>query len=259
MKSMKLTVKRLSVAVVAVLVSATAIGAEKSAFLRLERDFATTKEVEASPLYRKKIAFIGDSYVQNHARPISESWHYLLAEKYQMHYWNFGRNGNCMVLPRSQGEKTMCKRYVDIPKDVDYIVVVGGHNDTGVLRRLGDGVAEADAAEVRAKQEALLAEFKSGFRRFVAALKADYPKAKIVFVTPWAVDRPFFPEIIATIKAETAVAGVSCYDAASLSGVNPNDAEYRKRYFQSTKDTAHLNAAGHKRMFGKIESFFNSL
>ncbi len=229
-------------------------------YLKFERDFAPAAGIESSPLYRKSIAVLGDSYVQNHRRPPEESWHCRLAEKYQMHYYNYGRNGNRMVFPHPKQGTVMLERYTEIPKDIDYIVVIAGHNDANAINRLnGDhAVTETDPLTEQAKA-AMLDEFKRGCRRFVTSLKADYPKAKIVFVTPWAVDSPFFPEVIATIKAETAAADVPCYDAASLSGVNPNDADYRRRYFQGEKDTAHLNAEGHRLMLEKIEPFFNAL
>ena len=229
-------------------------------YLKLDRDFAPAPGIEQSPLYRKSIAVLGDSYVQNHRRPITEAWHCLLAQKYQMHYYNFGRNGNRMVFDHPKQGATMLKRFTEIPKDVDYIVIIAGHNDANAIDRLnGDNAVTDSSPETSEKKSEMLATFKDGCRKFISALKTSYPKAKIAFVTPWAVDRPYFPEVIETIKAETAAAGVACYDAATLSGVNPNDPEYRKKYFQRDNDTAHLNAEGHKVMLGKIEHFMNAL
>lgn len=234
-------------------------------YLKLDRDFASAEtpvaeETSSSPLYRKKIAFLGDSYVQNHHRPATEAWHCLLAEKYRMHYLNFGRNGNSMVFPHPKQGKPMRERFVEIPDDADYIVVIAGHNDANAIKRLnGDKAVTDDSEETKAKREEMIAQFKKGCREFIAALKARYPKAKIAFVTPWAVDAPYFPFVIETIKSECASQGVPCYDAAALSGIDPNDPQFRARYFQGASDTAHLNAEGHKLMLQKIEPFFLAL
>lgn len=236
-----------------------------SGYLKMERDFASAEtpvadEVAKAPLFRKKIAFLGDSYVQNHRRPATEAWHCLLAEKYQMHYLNFGRNGNRIVFPHPKQGTVMMQRFTEIPDDADYIIVIAGHNDANAINRLnGDKAVADDSPEIKEKRTAMMTQFSAGFHEFVTALKARYPKAKIAFVTPWAVDSPYFPFVIDTIKSETAAQGIPCYDAASLSGVNPNDEEYRRKYFQAANDTAHLNAQGHKLMLDKIEPFFLAL
>ena len=234
-------------------------------YLKLDRDFAdaqavVSEETASSPLFRKKIAVIGDSYVQNHRRPSTEAWHCLLAKKYQMHYLNFGRNGNRIVFAHPKQGTPIMTRFTEIPADSDYIVVIAGHNDANAINRLnGDHSVANDTEEAKAAHAKMLDEFKQGFHSFVAAIKERYPTAKIAFVTPWAVNSPYFPEVIAIIKEETAAAGIPCYDAATLSGINPNDGDFRSRYFQAAGDTAHLNAAGHEIMLGKVEKFFNSL
>lgn len=232
-------------------------------YLRLDKDFTPTNVVEGaavSPFAGKKIAFIGDSYVQNHRRPIPETWHYRLAEKLGMHYYNFGRNGNCIVFANPRRGTPMMKRFGEIPKDVDYMVVVAGHNDACDIAQLGGQHSIPEPTEEqKAEQAKKLAEFKTGVANFITGIKERYPRTTLVFVTPWAVERPFFPEVIATIKEETAKAGVACYDAAALSGINPNDADFRKKYFQGEKDTAHLTFDGHGLMLAKMETFFAGL
>ena len=48
-------------------------------------------------LFGKTMLVLGDSYVKNHRRPVTETWHYKLAEKYHMDYRNYG-NGSSMCL-----------------------------------------------------------------------------------------------------------------------------------------------------------------
>ena len=120
-------------------------GSFRRACKPIERtDEGVSEAVRAAPLFRKSIAFIGDSYVQNHKRPIEETWHYRLAEKYQMDYSNFGRNGNDVVLDRVDGKNwgaNVCVRFGELPP-ADYIVVIGGHNDAGQIGHYADGAAK---------------------------------------------------------------------------------------------------------------------
>ena len=245
-------------------VATLAVGvAQADGYLRLDKDFSPTNIVEGatvSPFAGKKIAFIGDSYVQNHRRPITETWHCRLAEKFGMHYYNYGRNGNCIVFANPRRGAPIAKRFGEIPRDVDYLVVIAGHNDACDIAQLGGQHSIPDpTAEQQAEQMKRLAEFKAGLAGFIDGLRKRYPRATLVFVTPWAVERPFFAEVIAAIKEETAKAGVACYDAASLSDIDPNDADFRKRYFQGEKDTAHLTYEGHGLMLEKMEGFFGQL
>lgn len=216
-------------------------------------------EVKSAPLFRKKIAVLGDSYVQNHHRPIEETWHYRLAEKYQMTYLNYGRNGNTMIFDNRRRGVAMKRRFAEIPSDVDYLVVIAGHNDAYEIDRLGGKHTVADSEETIPKKQAKLAAFKAGVPAFVEKLKARFPKAKIAFVTPWGLKRPYFAEVIDAIKLATAAAGVACYDAAALSGIDVNSDDVRAKWFQEKRDTAHLNADGHAVMLGKVEPFFLGL
>ena len=62
-----------------------------------------------------------------------------------------------------------------------------------------------------------------------------------------------------TLKAILSLAaafGIAYCDAAALSGIDVNSEDFRAKYFQVKRDTAHLNAAGHALMLGKIETFF---
>lgn len=228
---------------------ACAIFAAKGAsYLRLDEDFRTGKPTARDKYENRTIAFIGDSYVQNHHRPIQEAWHYSFAKAHHMRYVNLGRNGNRIVYGNSKTGTSICKRFKEIPEEVDYIVVIAGHNETSAI-------AEADEA----KRKQILKDFPGYFRKFLQDVKKTYPKAKLVYVTPWNVDRPYFKEVLETIRKETKAEKVPCYDAAKDSGIDPNDEDFRKKYFQAPNDTAHLNAEGHKLMLQKMEKFFKDL
>ncbi len=244
----------------------TAAALNAATYLRLDRDFAAEaptvadQSEHASPLDGKKFAVLGDSYVQNHKGAITDTWHCRLAQKHRMHYWNFGRNGNCLAFSVSGRGPAMFKRYKAIPAEAELIVVIAGHNDANVISQLktSNPVAD-DTEENKAAHAKMLAEFRTGCQALIDGIRANYPAAKLAFVTPWAVDKPYFRETIDAIKSVTAAAGVPCYDAAALSGIDPNSEEFRKQYFQSPGDDAHLNAAGHALMLEKVEPFLASL
>jgi hypothetical protein len=197
------------------------------------------------PLYGKTINVIGDSYVRNHRRPYQEAWHYLIAEKYSMTYNNYGRNGGCIAFDRSREGfgPSMLVRYAQMTDSADYVLVVAGHNDAV---KVGES---ADSLAMFADSLSLLCE----------RLIDKYPDAKLAFVTPWNVERPGFRQVISKIKDVCASYSIPVFDAASCSGVYVRNENFRRKYFQSANDTAHLNAAGHRLVMNKFEKFLLSL
>ena len=206
-------------------------------------DVAT--EISSAPMFRKTMVIIGDSYVQNHKKPIEETWHYRLAEKYQMKYFNYGRNGNTIAIDRGpRGGTPIIKRYGEMHKPADYVVIVGGHNDAGEI----------------GKDMEKLPVFREGVKKLIVALKKRYPGSKLVFVSPWNVQRAGFAEVLATLREVLPEEGVAFYDAAALSGIDPHDKEGEKAaLWQGPTDTAHLTYAGHTIMLEKMEPFFLGL
>ncbi|MBP5790909.1 MAG: hypothetical protein J6W80_01440 [Kiritimatiellae bacterium] len=218
-------------------------------FLRKTKPIKETDDaadnIKSAPLFRKTLVIIGDSYVQNHRRPAEETWHYRLAEKYQMQYFNYGRNGNTLVIDRGpKGGTPMLKRYGEMHSPADYVVVIAGHND---------------ACNMKLEDPASLETFRDGVKKFVDVLKKKYPGAKIVFVSPWGVNRKGFAEVLDTYRELLPGMGVAFYDAARDSGIDPNDEAVRSTLFQAPNDTAHLNIKGHALMLEKMEPFFLSL
>ena len=179
----------------------------------------------------KSVCFIGDSYVANHGCPVSETWHYRVAEENGMKYYNLGRNGNSAVFERdSIYGLPILQRYSTIPADADLIVIIAGHNDAYIV------------GENLEKQ----AELRQGIDKLLKCLKRNYPKSKIGWVTPWNVEYNGFQAVLNIVNEVCRQNGVVVLDAALTSGINPNDSAFRSRYFQSSADNAHLNAAGHE-------------
>lgn len=203
----------------------------------------TVSYADESVLEGKNITVIGDSYVYNHSCPQNETWHYKVAAKNGMSYTNLGKNGICIAYHRSRFGEPLCVRYKSIPRESDYIVIVAGHNDAYFVNE------DLQQQEVlRTKMDELL-----------LGLKRNFPQARIGWVTPWNVEYKGFPATIAIIKEVCQKHGIPVLDAAQTSGVNPNDATFRSKYFQRHNDTAHLNNAGHDLLIHWGEQFLMGL
>ena len=201
--------------------------------------------LRATSLYGKTLVIFGDSYVQNHVRPVEETWHYKLAAKYNMEYRNFGWNGNCVAYDRTAENfgPAMYERYKVLPEHADYVIVCAGHNDASRMMYTGEGTDF----------------FREKLKVLCEALVRKYPSAKLCFVTPWAVPRPMFPEMTAVLLEVCGSYSIPVFDATRDSGIYVWDEEFRKLYFQSPGDTAHLNAAGHDLFMPKMEHFLLGL
>ncbi len=197
-----------------------------------------------NPLRGKKIGFIGDSYVRNHREPVENTWHYKFARKHGMQYFNYGRNGNCIALDLKQWGTAMYKRYADMRDDLDYIVVIAGHNDASHGRLDSIGIDT----------------FKERLAILCEGLIEKYPKGKIFFFTPWTCDNFVGSPRQRVVDAMQEVCGsygIPVFDAARHSNIFANSQQFRKIFFQGGKgtDTAHLNSRGHDRFLPVAEHF----
>lgn len=194
----------------------------------------------------KTIVMLGDSYVKNHRRPYEESWHAKVASKLGMEYVNFGRNGSSIAFDRTKDGfgPAMTVRYKEMPDSADYVVVIAGHNDADYLRTHGIE---------------LWNDFCTGLDTLLAGLKEKYPEAKIGFVTPWAVDRQYFPEVTQQIREACKAHGIKVLDMAAMNVIDVNNPEFRECYFQGPNDTAHLNSEGHDLLLSVGEEFIRGL
>ena len=199
---------------------------------------------DIDPLKGKKIGFIGDSYVRNHREPVENTWHYKFARKHGMEYYNYGRNGNCIALDLKQWGTGMYQRYKDMRDDLDYIVVIAGHNDASQGRIDSIGIDT----------------FKERLGILCQGLIEKYPHAQLFFFTPWTCDGFVGSPRQQVIDAMLEVCGsygIPVFDAARRSNIFVTSEQFRKIYFQGGKgtDTAHLNSKGHDRFLPVAENF----
>jgi lysophospholipase L1-like esterase len=207
---------------------------------------AQAQEKYTDLLKGKTINVIGDSYVANHKRSRSESWHSKFAQKHGMTYNNYGRNGGCVAFDRTKegfGPSLMV-RYNEMSKDADIIVIIAGHNDATKIGQSKDS----------------LKMFTDSLSLLLTTLKETYPNTKIGYVTPWFVDRDGFSQTIKAIKKvcrKHDIPLLNNYRKKSI--IKVRDPKFRKQYFQGENDTAHLNNAGHDLFLPIGEEFIISM
>lgn len=54
-----------------------------------------------------------------------------------MEYLNYGKNGSSIAYSSPRWGEAMYVRYKEMPDDLDYVIVVGGHNDGFKLDSIG--------------------------------------------------------------------------------------------------------------------------
>lgn len=200
----------------------------------------------SSPLWGKKINFLGDSYVANNGQPFEDSWCYKLAMKYGMTWRNYGINGNGLVT----GTNPMSERYTEMSSDADYVVVVGGTND---FNRQPD-----------------MTTFKADMSTFVQNLIGKYPRGRIAFFTMWNSlewARPSVASEMTWGKGEYNDAivevcqkyGIPVFDSWRRGEMYPYNSNIRLAFFQASNDWSHLNADGHDRFLPIADAFMNGI
>lgn len=191
------------------------------------------------------LCVIGDSYVRNHHCPVSETWHAKAAEALGMDYLNLGINGNCVGYDRTDEGygNPVISRIGEIPDSTTVILIIAGHNDAGIIAE---------------REDYSLRQFSDSLDTMLKRLVARFPAAAIGYVTPWNVNRPYFPEVLSEIRRICRLNAISVLDVSS-GIIKVNDPEFRKQYFQGENDTAHLNDKGHDLMVDTGVSFIQEI
>jgi len=208
-------------------------------------DKDAAKNLQNSPYVGKKIAFIGDSYVANHRRSKQEAWHYKFAKKYGMQYYNYGKNGNCVSIESGKWGEPMYKRYGKIEKDIDYIVIIAGHNDA-----------------TRIDSVLTIKEYEKRLSEMLTGMKKRYPQAQIMFISPWDCKDYKGSKRQRVVDATAKICKklkVPFFNSAEDNTITTADDDFRLKYFQGPNDTAHLNAKGHDLFLPTAEKFLLSV
>jgi len=185
---------------------------------------------------------LGDSYVANHRRPNSETWHYLAAQALGLKYRNYGRNGSSIAWDRKRFGPRMVSRCLEMTDTASIVLIIAGHNDASLIGNSRDS----------------LLMFRDSLTLLCQRLRTKYPHTNIGFVTPWHVNRPGFEPVIKIIQKVCKKQGIPVLDTKK-SPIRVEDEDFRRQYFQANDDHAHLNAQGHLLALPWGEKFLRKL
>ena len=178
---------------------------------------------------------IGDSYVKNNQEPITDTWHYKLAEKLGMRYNNYGRNGACLAWESTNETghnfgPAILAHVWDMDPNANYVLIIGGHNDAFKI----------------SESKFMLEDFRDSLELLIANVRQQCPKAQIGFVTPWYVNRVGFEQTVKAIRQICARHNVPVLlNHSKNSIIKVRDPKFREEYFQAPDEYAALNAKGH--------------
>lgn len=196
-----------------------------------------------SILQGKTLDIIGDSYVANNGKPVSETWHYKIATQHNMKYNNYGVNGNGLVTTKATGTPVV-NRVGDMDSSSDYVIVVGGKNDYN--------------------QQLAITDFKSGLVKLIQELVERFVGKKICFFTPWSIVESETMNIPLSqysqaIEDVCGAYSIPCFNSAKRSGILAYSGAFQTKYFQTSTDCSHLNDAGHNLFVNPATKFLESL
>lgn len=206
-------------------------------------DYLASMASSASILQGKTLDIIGDSYVANNGQPVSQTWHYKVANQHSMKYNNYGINGNGLITTKATGTPVV-NRVGDMDSSADYVIVVGGKNDYN--------------------QQLAITDFKDGLANLIQELVGRFVGKKICFFTPWSIAEPGTMNIPLSqysqaIEDVCGAYSIPCFNSAKRSGILAYNGSFRAKYFQTSNDSSHLNDAGHNLFVNPATKFLESL
>lgn len=235
------------------------------------------------PWSGKTVAFLGDSITDpNHVGTTRNYWQDL-EELAGIRSEVFAVSGYRWAQMPDMVDRMEKK----LGKDVDAVLIFTGTNDYNSGVPLGEWYEVAETTTVRNGQTVTLPKramnedpktVRGCINRTLARLKADYPDAQIVLMTP--IHRAFarfsernvqpdesFPNALGlyvdayvdVIREAGGVWAVPVIDLYADSGLYPMSPSFAKYFHQAPNDLLHPNAAGHLRMAKTIAARLTAL
>ncbi|MDD6024791.1 MAG: S-layer homology domain-containing protein [Oscillospiraceae bacterium] len=206
-----------------------------------------------SALAGKRILFLGDSLQTGYGlSDYSLSWNVMLESRGGMIATNCSISGSTMCNEHNGSYAWESISTRTLPEgSFDVVLIDGGANDWFHDLPIGSDPSSRDAANLMGAINVVLDRVQDA-----------YPTALILYMTVWENDilnaqgktGDDFSEAAAAVCARR---NVPCLTAhlPEVSGIYAQDPEFRQRYFRSSTDYWHLNAAGHALFYPVIASW----
>ena len=210
-------------------------------------------EISISPLKGKKILAIGDSFVQGHTLNNTQTWVYKLATRNNMAYFNYGINGASIAYDSSASYTSISSKLQEILNNVsatDYIVLLGGHNDANPNEHGGTAVTIGE------NTDNVNTTFKGALNIITTSLLTKYPKAKMLFLSPFNRHNYELPYV----EAMKDIAGLYSqwfFDCYNGNGITFNIQAVKNAYDLS--NTLHLNEDGQERFSYVVQALLEQM
>lgn len=216
-------------------------------FLPPPPTFEPEEKLDLSSLAGKSILFYGDSYTMGYGlEDFSQTWCAMLETEYDMDVTCWSIHGATMALGffpfYGKGGSFCPVSYRPLPEgDFDIIFVNGGSNDWYCEIPLWD---EENSRNTRT--------FIGAINTTIDNLQKAYPDALIVFMTPWVTKgvKNFrgnttddYSRVMVDVCSQR---DIPCFEAYLpwVSHIFADQESFRSKYFLTSSDPWHLNAAG---------------
>lgn len=210
--------------------------------------------IQENTWYGKTASFLGDSITYG-TNTEKTYWQYLKEIVGLKSVYGHGVSGSAL----SSASSPMYNRIGEITSDTDIVFLFGGTNDFHYNVALGEWyVTEDDGARTFNTDTST---FKGAIARIMLDLKAAFPTAQIILMTP--IHRGTFEsqktdmekndaglylkDYVECLRDASSIFSVELIDLYKDSGLLPYDDVNAAAYFH-TDDKLHPNAAGHRRI-----------
>lgn len=198
----------------------------------------------SNPLYAKKMGSLGDSLTYGMNLERNETWGYMIAERNNMTFFNYGINGT--PLASTSTKKGMVERYSSMANGLDYITVMGGANDN------------SDSVPIGENNDTSIYTFKGAINTIIDGLRQKYPSAHIIFMTNFKRYPSTQEKLYVDAMMEVcALKAIPCKNNYEFSGVDFSNANTNV-IFENSTAPKHFSKAGNEFISWGIEAFLKS-
>lgn len=205
-------------------------------------------EIIHDRLHNKSILAIGDSFVKGHTLSDTDTWLYKLAGRHNMISVNCGINGTSLAYSNPESYPSIMENYqsyISNNPNMDYIVVIAGHNDASANLHGGTAIP------IGTNTDSVNTTFKGALNILISALITAYPTGHILFLSPFN-RHGTEADYAEAMKDITGIYSIPFYDCYRRSEVCFQNNAQNSAF--GIDDSLHLNAAGNERLSHIIEA-----